>query len=275
MPIMLGVLAAILVGISDTLGRAGTRRANSVSHVSSAMFIGIPITLVAALLSGAEWRAGDLLSGAVSGFLVAGGLGVAYRGMADSSAAVVSPISAVFAALIPLVWDILGGLRPGVQVSIGCAVAITSLALTTFNKELSGKIRIGVAYGLLAGFMFGAGVIFVADTAEASGVLPAFTQRLVGFSLMATLATRRSLPVFLPGKLLKIGLLSGVFGTFGMMSWVIGSQQGDLGTVSVAGSMFPAVVAVLAATFDDDQLRWWQGLGILGAIIGMGLIALA
>ncbi len=275
MPILLGVLAAVLVGISDVLGRATTRRANSVSHVSTAMSIGIVISLAAALALGSEWRTGDILSGALSGVLVAGGLGVAYRGMADSSAAVVSPISAVFAALIPLVWDIFGGLRPGLLASAGCAIAITSLAFTTFNPDLSGKIRNGVMYGLLAGFMFGTGVVFVAGTAEESGVWPAFSQRIVGFVLMATIANRRSLPVFLPGRLLKLGLLSGVFGTLGMMSWVLGSQSGDLGTVSVAGSMFPAVVAVLAATFDDDQLRWWQGIGIFGAIVGMGLIALA
>lgn len=275
MPIVLGILAAVLVGVSDTLGRASARRANSVSHVATAMSIGIPITLVAALLMGDEWRTADVISGALSGTLVAGGLGVAYRGMADSSAAVVSPISAVFAALIPLAWDIIGGLRPGLTVSIGCAIAIGSLGLTTFNPELSDRVRVGVLYGVLAGFMFGFGVVFVADTAEASGVWPTFSQRLVGFALMAVVASRRSLPVFLPDGLLKVGLFSGVFGTLGMISWVIGAQRGDLGTVSVAGSMFPAVVAVLAATFDDDQLRWWQGVGIIGAIVGMALIALA
>lgn len=238
------------------------------------MSIGVVISLTAALAMGSEWRIADIVSGGISGLLVAGGLGVAYRGMADSSAAVVSPISAVFAALLPLVWDIIDGLRPGALVSVGCAIAIASLALTTFNPELGGKVRIGVLYGILAGLLFGGGVVFVANTAEASGVWPAVSQRIVGFLLMAAVATRRSLPVFLPGPLRKIGWLSGLFGTCGMISWVIGSQRGDLGTVSVAGSMYPAVVAVLAASFDDDQIRWWQGIGIFGAIGGMALIAL-
>ncbi len=275
MPLLLGVLAAVLVGVSDTLGRSTTRRANAVSHVATAMAIGIVIAVVASLVLGSQWRWDDMINGGLSGLLVAGGLGVMYRGMAESSAAVVSPIAAVFAALIPLVWDIISGLRPGQQVSIGCAVAITSLALTTFNPDLGDRVKPGVLYGIVAGLLFGAGVIFVADTAEASGAWPAVAQRVIGFVLMASVARRQKLPVFLPGNLRSLGLLSGLFGTLGMVSWVVGAQKGDLGTVSVAGSMFPAVVAVLSATFDDDQLRWWQGIGIFGAIAGMALIALA
>jgi len=38
--------------------------------------------------------------------------------------------------------------------------------------------------------------------------------------------------------------------------------------------MFPAVTTGLATVFDDDQLRWWQAIGIAGAIAGTALIAL-
>ena len=38
--------------------------------------------------------------------------------------------------------------------------------------------------------------------------------------------------------------------------------------------MFPAVSATLAAAFDEDTLRWWQMIGILGVITGIALMAL-
>ena len=63
-------------------------------------------------------------------------------------------------------------------------------------------------------------------------------------------------------------------GALGMVCWSICSQRGDLVTVSVVSSTSPAVVAVLAVAFDEDQVRWWQAIGIAGAIAGTALIAL-
>jgi len=36
--------------------------------------------------------------------------------------------------------------------------------------------------------------------------------------------------------------------------------------------LFPIPTALLAATFDDDSLRWWQILGIGVVVAGIGLI---
>jgi drug/metabolite transporter (DMT)-like permease len=68
-------------------------------------------------------------------------------------------------------------------------------------------------------------------------------------------------------------LLSGVCGTGAIVAVAIGSQVGSLTAVAVSASMFPAVAATLSAAFDDDVLRWWQLLGILGVIGGIALIA--
>ena len=274
MPILLGALASLFIGVSDTFGRSGAKRANSFSVVTMLMAVGVPITIVASLIVGGDLAGRDLLFGAASGLLIATGLGVNYRGMAETSAAIVSPVGAVLAALLPLLWDVVGGARPSTLAWLGCAVALAALAFTTFNPNLGGRIALGVAFGLASGVLFGAGIIFLGETMESSGSWPIVAQRTVGMVAVAALARSQGAPLLMPRAVRPIGFLAGLAGGIGMVCLIVGTQTGDLGEVAVAGSMFPAVVAVLSALFDGDELRWWQGIGIAGAILGTALIAL-
>ena len=187
MPILLGALASLFIGVSDTFGRSGAKRANSFSVVTMLMAVGVPITIVASLIVGGDLAGRDLLFGAASGLLIATGLGVNYRGMAETSAAIVSPVGAVLAALLPLLWDVVGGARPSTLAWLGCAVALVALAFTTFNPNLGGRIALGVAFGLASGVLFGAGIIFLGETMESSGSWPIVAQRTVGMVAVALL----------------------------------------------------------------------------------------
>lgn len=273
-PIILGVLASLLIGVSDTFGRASARRANAISHVSTQMLIGVVVTLPLTFLLRNTFLWADAASGAISGILVASGLAIVYRAMAVSSAAIVSPTAAVLAALIPLTWDLISGTRLGTLAAVGSIVAIVSLAFTTFNPDLGDRVIRGLALALVGGAFFGLSVVFAADTSADSGAWPAVTQRATGFIAMASLAYRQKVPVFLPRPVRRFGIWGGVAGGLGMVCWIIGGQQGDLGTVSVISSTYPAVVVLLSTRFDQDQMRWWQALGIAGAIMGTALIAL-
>lgn len=274
MPILLGALSSLLIGISDTLGRSVSRRVNSVTHVATAMLAGILIALAIALAAGHEWISSDMVRGAVSGVLLAIALALMYRGMAISSAAVTSPLVAVFVGLIPLLWDLVRGATLSTMALLGCAMALVSLVLTTFNPNLGTRIRPGLLYGFASGLLFGVALITVGETSEASGAWPAVSQRVAGFAALVLFASRRAVPIFTPTRLLPLSVISGIAGTAGIVAFVIGAQKGDIGVVSVAGSMFPAVVVVLSTIFDDDEVRWWQALGIAGSIGGLSLIAL-
>lgn len=275
MPILLGALASLLVGISDTFGRAGARRANAFSVVVMAMISGIAVTLVASVAWSGSPSTNDWLAGAASGLFISTGLSVSFAGMAKSSAAVVSPLAALLAAVVPLAWDVLGaGARPTNLVWWGCGLAVVSLAFTTFNPNLGSAVKTGVLYGLLAGLLYGAAVATIGVTSEESGLWPAFMQRGIGLVTVASIARWQGAPKVFNRSIAKVGLLSGLAGGTGMVAFVLGAQRGELGEVAVASSMFPAVTTCLATIFDEDQLRWWQAFGIAGAIAGTALIAL-
>lgn len=275
MPILLAAFASLFIGLSDTFGRASSRRAESISHVATQMLTGTVVTIPLLWAIDSTFIRADVISGAVSGVLIGAGLAVVYRAMALSSAAIVAPAAAVLAALLPLGWDLVGGARLVSLEIIGCVIAIASLALTTFNPDLGDRVRQGLLLGIAGGVLFGLSIVFAVDTSDASGVWPALSQRWFAFVAMVPLALQRSVPLLLPAHVRRFGVAGGVAGALGMVCWIVGSRLGDIGTVSVVSSTYPAVIAVLATRFDEDQVRWWQAIGIAGTIAGSACIALA
>jgi drug/metabolite transporter (DMT)-like permease len=275
LPIVLGALASVLIGFSDFLGRYGTRRSNAVTATSGAMLGGSVSALVALALIPSVFAGRDLVLGVSSGLLVGIALALLYEAMATSSAAVAGPLVALGAALIPLAWDVTRGNRPSGLALVGVVVAISSLLLVMYSPALKGTLRRGVGLSLMASVLFGVSFALVGEAGADSGVWAPAAQRVTALVVMLALATARGVPRLPPRSLLGPMLISGTCGSLAIVAFALGAQQGSLATVAVSASMFPAVSATLAAAFDEDTLRWWQMIGILGVIGGISLMALS
>ncbi len=274
MPIVLGAVASVLIGCSDFLGRYGTRRSNAVTATSGAMLGGAISVLIALALIPSVYALRDVALGATSGLLVGVALALLYEAMATSSAAVAGPLVALGAALIPLGWDALLGNRPSGLVLVGVVVAISSLLLVMYSPALKGTLRRGIGLSLVASVLFGVSFTMVGEAGDDSGVWAPAAQRVTALVVMLALATARRVPRLPPRSLMAPMLISGTCGSLAIVAFALGVQQGSLATVAVSASMFPAVSATLAALFDEDTLRWWQMIGIMGVIGGISLMAL-
>ncbi len=274
MPILLGALASILIGCSDFLGRYGTRRSNAVTATSGAMLGGAVVATAALLVIPGVLTGRDVLLGGVSGLVVGIALALLYEAMATSSAAVAGPLVALGAAFIPLVWDISRGNTPSGLVAIGVLVALASLLLVMYSPSLRGTLRRGIGLSLVAALLFGIAFTMVGEAGDDSGAWAPAAQRVVALVVMLALATIRGVPRLPPRRLIGPMLVSGACGSLAIVAFALGTQQGSLAAVAVSASMFPAVSATLAAAFDEDTLRWWQMIGILGVVAGISLMAL-
>ena len=274
MPILLGALASVFIGFSDFLGRYGTRRSNAVTATSGAMLGGAVSALVALALIPSVFAQRDVLLGVTSGLLVGVALALLYEAMATSSAAVAGPLVALGAALIPLGWDVVRGNRPSGLALVGVIVAISSLLLVMYSPALKGTLRRGIGLSVMASVLFGVSFTLVGAAGEDSGVWAPAAQRVTALVVMLGLATARGVPRLPPRSLIGPMLISGTCGSLAIVAFALGAQQGSLATVAVSASMFPAVSATLAAAFDEDTMRWWQMIGILGVVCGISLMAL-
>ena len=276
MPIILGVVAALFIGLSDTFGRASSRRGQaSITHVTTQMAVGTLVALPFTFVIDSEFIVRDVLFGGLSGIAVAGGLAIVYRAMADASSAVTLPLAGVMAILLPFVWDLATGARLGALAAIGCAIALVSLVIVSFDPNLgTSKIKRGLGLAFVGGCLFGLTFLFAGVTSEASGAWPAVFNRGIGFLGIILLAVRSRAPLTLEPSVRKFGIVGGIFGSLGMLSLIIGTQIGSLAIVSVLAGSSPAVTVLATSAFDDDSVTWWQIIGVAGAITGASLIAI-
>ena len=275
MSIILGVAAAFFIGLSDSFGRASSRRdQSSVTHVTTQMFVGTLVALPFTFIIPSSFIVRDIIFGSLSGIFVAMGLAIIYRAMADSSSAITLPLAAVVAIIVPLVWDLATGAALSGLAALGCALAVISLVVVSFDPTMgTNTIRRGLGLAFIGGLLFGLTFLFAGITSEQSGAWPAVFNRGVGLVGILLLALKSGAPLVLERPARKFGLLGGVAGSLGMLALIVGTQIGSLGIVSVLAGSSPAVTVAVTALFDDDSVTWSQMAGVAGAIAGASLIA--
>ena len=274
MPVLLGVLASVLIGVSDYFGRYCTRRAHAMTSVGTAFIGGLAVTAVLLFFVPSAIGYEALVLGAVSGALMAVALSAMWHSMAISSAAVASPIVAAFTALGPLVYGLATGERPSRIVAAGIALAIVGLLVAVIVPDLGGRLRAGITFAVLAGSAFAVATVLLARTSLDSGMWPAVSQRLVASVVMLVATRAMRIPQMLPSTLRLPGLIGGMFGGAGIATLIAGLQRGPVGEVAVAGSLYPIVTIALAVLFDEDRLRWWQVIGITAVLAGTSLMTI-
>lgn len=179
--VLLGLGGALVYGFADFLGGLASRRVRPVTVAATAAAVGIVPLLVGLALAGGRSSSTGTLWGAVGG--VAGALGVLllYAALAIGPMSVLSPITAVFAAVVPVVVALARGtvLSP---VAVGAlVVAVVAVVLVAAVRDPDGArltTRGGVA-AAVAGCGFGGIVLAFNETPADSGIAPLLVARVV------------------------------------------------------------------------------------------------
>ena len=188
---VLALLSAVATGRRIFLGDGcaqGNRRggcrcvANGRPDPPSARLALLPDTIV---------TTADMAWGAVAG--LAGGSGVAllYRALALGPMSVVAPLTAVFAAALPVFTGLALGERLSVVTTLG--IALAAIAIVLIGQEQGSVPRSltqqatarGLALSIVAGLLVGVFFISLERTSAASGLWPLVPARVVAISLFA------------------------------------------------------------------------------------------
>ncbi len=276
MPVLFGVLAAILIGSSDFLGARAAGRTTAL-QTTTAAFIGgaVAVAIYSPLLGTPAAR--DLWLGALSGIAAAVALTTLWLGYARSSIGVAAPVAAVVSTVLPVLYEASLGDSPGWLGWVGVAVGVSALLLTSWNPRRADgaeAVRTGVVLGALAGVAFAAMFLIAIATSEESGTWPVASQRLAAFGVAVVFGVATGRRPFADLVSVRWSVLAGVFGASGVAATVYGGQRGPIAPVIVAGSMYPAVAVGLAWIFLHQRLTARQIAGVVAALVGVALIAL-
>jgi uncharacterized membrane protein len=269
--VLFGLAAALLIGMSDFLGARSSERTTALQTTTAAFAGGALAVLLFSPLLGSP-TGHDLLLGALSGVSLSVALTLLWKGYAQSSIGVAGPVAAVVSTVIPVLWDAVGGEVPGVFGWLGVVVGLAALLLTSIQPGSSPER--GAVLGLVSGVFFSAMYLTAVSTSEDSGTWPVVTQRLTAFALAAATGLARRQRVVADRRSTGWSALAGMFGASGVAAVVYAGQRHPLAPVVVSSSMYIPVAVCLAWIFMHQHLSRRQVLGLIGAVLGVVLIAL-
>jgi drug/metabolite transporter (DMT)-like permease len=186
--------------------------------------------------------------------------------------AVVSPVTALVGAIVPLGIGLALGERPAGNDWAGIGLAMPAIWLVTAAKADELDRAGGARYGALAGAGFGLFFAAIAQTGPGSGLWPLVGARVAQVTVVAVIVAVRQVPFPSSGsRLALIGV--GVGDILANVFLLIAFRSGLLTVVSVLASLYPAVTVVLAVLVVRESIHPRQRLGLLLALTAVGLIA--
>ncbi|RZQ63425.1 EamA family transporter [Amycolatopsis suaedae] len=276
--ILLALASALAYGAADFIGGAGSRRYSSWQIVLAGQAAGALVMLVAGLLLPGNPAVADfawaLLAGAGS---ATGGIFL-FRGLARGRMGLVAPISAVGAAILPVLVGVAFGERPGWLVWVGVLVALPGIWLVSreATPDRSSGTRGALVDGAVAGVGFGVLFIALAQIPDDAGLLPLAANQLIGAVLTMVAATSLGQPWW-PRRgeaaVVRWGSASGVLGAAGTLAFMLSTGTTSLGIAGVLASLYPAVTVLLAAGVLGERIGGSQRTGI--AICTLAVVTLA
>lgn len=290
---VVGLLGALVYGSADFLGGLASRRIGPLRVTAIAAFSGLAGLLVASVFVHGTWSAAAVGWGALSGLTGAAAIALLYACLAIGPMSILSPLTAVVSAIVPMSWGLLGGevLAPIGYWALG--LALVAVVLVGFVPE-KGAVRPtlrGIVMAVASGALIGAFFIIIDQTPRNSGLVPLVVNRSVSGALMfaavgATVLISRARRVrsgaaphpesphpWRPGLVLAVAC--GLVDSIANVLLLIGIRIGDLSVISVLTAMYPAGTIILAAVVLHERIAPVQWAGLALALVAAGMLAAA
>lgn len=261
--LVLALTSALAYGASDFLGGTGSRRHSPWRLVLIGQLCGAVLMVACAVLIPAAPRPSDFLWALLAGTGSGTGSIFLFRGLSRGRMGLVAPVSAVGAAVFPVVVGVALGERPTSYAWLGVLVALPGIWLVSRQSTSSaGGARVALAEGAAAGAGFGVLFVALGQLSGTAGFLPLAANQLFGAAV--TIGVAAWLKQEWRPCLAAVGWggASGVLGAAGTLTFLLSTRFTGLGVAAVLASLYPAVTVLLASTALGERLGHRQRLGI-------------
>ncbi len=282
LPIFYGILSAAAWGAADFIGGLASKRTSPYRVLFLAELAGfVPFTAFALLTRETLPPAFDILLGAGSSLLGLTGLLFLYRALADGQMTIAAPVSALFAALVPVLFGFFTLGAPPFTTLIGFGLAflavwfISQTGQTNWRSPLQGLHSFAdLRLPLLSGIFFGLYFIILHRATLNAFFWPLVAARLAGFvafGLYALIARQPALP---PRDLWGYCMVNGVIDLGGNAFFVLAAEAGRVDVAAVLGALYPASTVLLAWLLLKERISWVQTFGVGLAFLAIVLFTM-
>jgi uncharacterized membrane protein len=281
MAIVLALYSALAYGLSDFVGGLVSRRVSAWPVAVVAQLSAVTCTAaVAVFVEGTPTRV-DLSWAVLAGLGSGLGTGFLYRGLATGRMSVVAPVSAVGAAVVPVLVGTLGGERLSLVVWTGIVLALPGIWLVSSTAEElpdgsrapRASVAEGVFDGVLAGLGFGVLFAALGQVPEGAGLWPLTLAQAVSLPSVVVLATALGASWLPRRRHTWWALLAGPLGASATGAFLLASQYGFLTISGVLASLYPATTVLLAALVLRERIHRAQGVGL--GLCGLAVVLVA
>ena len=272
-----GLISAIGWGAADFTGGLASRKSNPYQVLFLAEVSGlVPLLILTLLLREPLPGLPVWLWSASASVLGTFGLLILYRALAEGEMTITAPVSALLAAVVPVVVGSLTEGLPGPVTFIGFALALVSIWVISQNGE-SRDVRLNLQtlrLPFIAGLFFGLYFVMIHQATREAFFWPLVSARLAGTLVMSAVALYLRGPVLPARSIWPLVMLGGVLDVTGNAFYVLASQVGRLDVAAVLGSLYPASTVLLAWIILKEKITRLQMLGVLLALAAIVLLTL-
>jgi len=271
LPIVLAAVSALAFGTADFSGGKASRWADPIAVTVVSQMLSLPLLVVLVLVVPGTPSALDLGWGLLAGVAGAGGVMLLYRALATGVMAVVAPVTAITAAIVPIVAGLVLTDSPGAVALGGAGLAVVAIALVSLGergaaRRVSGRV---LAMALAAGLLFGVFFALLGQADESAGMWPVLAVRVSSVAFGLALAARTGTRLRLGRRVLGWAAAAGLLDSAANALFLAAAGRGHLSVVAAVASLYPASTVLLALAVDRERLRPVQlaGLGFAAAAL--------
>lgn len=284
--VILGFFTAVVYGFADFFGALASRKISSITVTAVSGFVGFVFLSALAPFIGATFSQQAIITGIAAGVASAIGISALYASLAIGPIAIVSPMGAVIGALVPMTFGFFLGDRFGWFGFVALAMILIAVVLVGFVPGADTRLPSakGLLFAAIAGCGIGTILIVLKFSPSDSGMASIIVMRLVSaiflniFLVGVWLKNRKaakSAKEKVPTKFWWAVVAAGVFDSSANIFFTLALRSGSLSVVSVLTALYPLGTIILARIVLKERIAKVQMVGVLLALTGSAILAVA
>ncbi len=241
--------------------------------------VALLLLTVPAVLIGGEITAPAVYWGLLCGVAQAFGVWWFYAALAHGPISVVSPLTAILVAGVPVAFGMAYGERPSPTALSGIGVALAAVFLVSRDASdedtTPHRFTRTVAWLTVgSGVAFGLNFVLLDQVPVAAQLWPLVFGRISASVLILLIAAATGSLRMPTGEPRRLALLAAVLDSLAGVATLYALHTSLLSLAGVLISLYPAGTVLLAIVVLKERVTRWQVLGMVLALVAVAMIAL-